>query len=50
MLAAMATKGDITIKNCISKHLESVSAKIIEMGGIIEDYGDSVRVICNKSP
>ena len=50
MLAAMATKGDITIKNCISKHLESVSAKIIEMGGIIEDYGDSVRVICNNRP
>ena len=50
MLAAMATKGDITIKNCISKHLESVSAKIIEIGGIIEDYGDSVRVICNKRP
>ena len=50
MLAAMATKGDITIKNCISKHLESVSAKIIEMGGIIEDYNDSVRVICNKRP
>ena len=50
MLAAMATRGDITIKNCISKHLESVSAKIIEMGGIIEDYNDSVRVICNKRP
>lgn len=50
MLAAMATKGDITVKNCISKHLESVSAKIIEMGGIIEDYNDSVRVICNKRP
>ena len=50
MLAAMATKGDITINNCISKHLESVSAKIIEMGGIIEDYNDSVRVVCNKRP
>ena len=50
MLAAMATKGDITIKNCISKHLESVSAKIIEMGGIVEDYNDSMRVICNKRP
>jgi len=50
MLAAMATKGDVTIKNCISKHLESVSAKIIEMGGIVEDYNDSMRVICNKRP
>lgn len=50
MLAAMATEGDITIKNCISKHLDSLSAKIIEMGGIIEDYEDSLRVICNKRP
>ena len=50
MLAAMATKGDITIKNCISKHLESISAKIIEMGGVIEDNEDSIRVVCNDRP
>ena len=39
MLAAVATRGDITIKNCITKHLESITAKIIEMGAKVEDLG-----------
>ncbi len=50
MLAAVATKGDITLKNCITKHLESITAKIIEVGGNIEDNGDSIRVWCNNRP
>ena len=50
MLAAVATRGNILIKNCITKHLESVTAKITEIGGQVEDYGDSIRVICNKRP
>lgn len=51
MLAAVATKGDITIKNCIPEHLESVTAKIIEMGGNIDDSkGDEIRVWCNQRP
>ena len=29
MLAAVATRGDLTLKNCITKHLESITAKII---------------------
>jgi len=48
MLAAVATKGDLTLKNCITKHLESITAKIIEIGGNVEDYGDSIRVWCDK--
>lgn len=48
MLAAVASKGNILIKNCIPEHLESLSAKILEIGGKIEDYGDSLRVICNS--
>lgn len=48
MLAAVASKGDILIKNCISEHMDSLSAKILEMGGEIEDFGDSMRVSCNK--
>lgn len=48
MLAAVASKGDILIKNCISEHMDSLSAKILEMGGTIEDFGDSMRVYCNK--
>ena len=50
MLAAVATQGDIVIKNCISKHLESITAKVIEVGGQVEDYGDSMRIYCNKRP
>ncbi len=30
MTAAVATKGDIMIKNVIPKHLEAISAKLIE--------------------
>ena len=50
MLAAVATKGDLLIKNCITKHLDSITAKILEVGGQVEDYGDSLRVYCNKRP
>ena len=50
MVAAVATKGDIILKNCITKHLESITSKIIEVGGHVEDYGDSIRVYCNKRP
>ena len=50
MLSAVASKGDILIKNCITKHLESVTAKVIEIGGQVEDFGDSIRVSCSKRP
>ncbi len=32
MLAAIASKGDITIHNCITKHLEPIIAKNIRNG------------------
>ena len=44
MIAAAATKGDVTINNVIPKHLESIAAKLIEMGAIVEEGDDSVRV------
>ena len=50
MLAAVATKGDILIHNCIPEHLDCITAKIIEVGGNVEDFGDSIRVWCNKRP
>lgn len=51
MLAAVATRGDITIKNCITKHLELLSAKITEMGAKVEELdGDTLRVSMNKRP
>ena len=48
MLAAIATKGDITIKNCITKHLEPLIAKIEEMGGNVDANGDHARVWWDK--
>lgn len=50
MLAAVASKGDLYLKNCITKHLESITAKILEVGGKVEDYGDSIRVYCDQRP
>ena len=50
MLAAIASKGDLLIKNCITKHLEPLTAKIIEIGGNVEDNGDSIRVWYSKRP
>jgi len=50
MLAAIASKGDLLIKNCITKHLDPLTAKIVEMGGNVEDNGDSLRVWYSKRP
>ena len=47
MLAAVASKGDIIVKNCITKHLESVIAKIVEIGGNVDANGDHLRVWCD---
>ncbi len=44
MFAAAVTGGDILIKNVIPKHLESISAKLMEIGCQVEEYDDSVRV------
>ncbi|HHT98403.1 MAG TPA: UDP-N-acetylglucosamine 1-carboxyvinyltransferase [Clostridiales bacterium] len=48
MFAAAATKGNVLIKNVIPKHLEAITAKLIEIGVIVEEYDDSVRVIANE--
>lgn len=48
MFAAAATKGDITVKNVIPKHLESISAKLMEIGCEIEEGDDEVRVVASK--
>lgn len=44
MIAAAATKGDVLVKNVIPKHMESLSAKLIEMNVKVEEYDDSIRV------
>ncbi len=48
MFAAAATKGDVTVKNVIPKHLESISAKLTEIGCEVEESDDAVRVVAAK--
>lgn len=48
MVAAAATKGDVTLTNVIPKHLESISAKLIEMGANVVEGDDSLRVYVDK--
>ena len=48
MFAAAATRGDVLIKNVIPKHLEAITAKLVEIGAEVEEFDDSVRVIATK--
>lgn len=48
MFAAAITKGDIMIKNVIPKHLESITAKLNEIGCEVEEFDDCVRVVASK--
>ena len=50
MLAAVASKGDVTIHNCIPEHLDCLTAKILEMGGNVEESNDSIRVWMDHRP
>lgn len=49
MAAAAATGGDVLIKNVTPKHLESISAKFVEMGVTIIEGDDCIRV-CRDEP
>ena len=44
MIAAAATRGDVTIRGCIPTHMESLSAKLLEMGVAVTDMDDSIRI------
>lgn len=44
MMAAVATEGEVLIKNVIPKHLEAISSKICEMGSEVIEYDDAVLV------
>jgi UDP-N-acetylglucosamine 1-carboxyvinyltransferase len=50
MIAAAATGGDVVINNVIPKHLDPVSAKLVEAGCELEENGDHIRVACNRRP
>ena len=44
MFAAAATRGDVTVRNVIPKHLEATTAKLEEIGCEVEEFDDAVRV------
>jgi UDP-N-acetylglucosamine 1-carboxyvinyltransferase len=49
MVAAAATCGDVTVHNVIPKHLESITAKLEEMGVTVQEFDEAVR-IARKGP
>lgn len=48
MFAAAATRGDVTVKNVIPKHLEATTAKLLEVGCEVKEFDDAVRVVASK--
>ncbi len=48
MAAAVATRGNVLIKNIIPKHLDCITSKFVEMGVKIEEYDEEIRVIADK--
>ena len=50
MVAAAATKGDVIISNVTPKHLESITAKLREVGATVEEGDEFVRVKMDSRP
>ncbi len=50
MCAAAATRGSITIKNITPKHLESITAKLKEMGVVITEYDEAIKIDASVKP
>ncbi len=50
MCAAAATRGCITVNNITPKHLESISAKLREMGVKITEYDEALKVDATAAP
>ena len=46
MMAAAVTRGDIMIHGIIPQHMDAVSSKLIEMGCIVTEYDEAIRVVC----
>ena len=44
MAAVAAAGGEVVIQNVIPKHLDCISAKLLEMGVEIEEYDDSILI------
>ncbi len=50
MCAAAATRGCITVNNITPKHLESITAKLREMGVKITEYDEAIKVDATVAP
>ncbi|HCT91819.1 MAG TPA: UDP-N-acetylglucosamine 1-carboxyvinyltransferase [Lachnospiraceae bacterium] len=48
MIGAAATKGDVLLKNVIPKHLEAITAKLMEIGCEVQEFDDAIRVIASR--
>jgi UDP-N-acetylglucosamine 1-carboxyvinyltransferase len=44
MIAAAATKGEVLVTNVIPKHLEAISAKLIEIGAKVQEFDNAISV------
>ncbi len=49
LTAAAATRGDVTVKNVIPKHLDCITSKLREIGCRVEEFDDAVRVYCDRT-
>ena len=50
MTAVVATGGDVFINNITPKHLESITAKLLETGASIEEFDEAIRIKMDKRP
>ncbi len=50
MAAAVATRGSLLVKNVTPKHLDSITAKLSDIGVEIEEYDEAVRIDASKAP
>lgn len=50
MAAVVGATGDVLVSNVTPKHLESIVAKLKEMGAQITEYDEAVRVVMNRRP
>lgn len=50
MIAAAITGGELLIKNVIPKHLESISAKLVEAGATVKEFDEAVLVKMDGRP
>ncbi len=50
MAAAVATRGSLLVKNVTPKHLDSITAKLADIGVEVEEYDEAVRIDASQRP